>query len=133
MQNLATVLLVDDDVTTNFLNQRLLTRLAIAEQVLVARNGAEALAKLTHLWETSPDQRILVLLDVNMPVMDGLEFLEAYRQLPLNQQQLAVVVTLTTSLHSQDLGRLAELPVTDLVSKPLTREKLNTLLNRHFQ
>ena len=120
-------------MTTNFLNQRLLTRLAIAKQVLVARNGAEALTKLTHLWETFPDQRILVLLDVNMPVMDGLEFLEAYRQLPLNQQQLAVVVTLTTSLHSHDLGRLAELPVTDLVSKPLTREKLNTLLHRHFQ
>lgn len=132
MQNLATVLLVDDDVTTNFLNQRLLTKLAMVEQVLVARNGAEALTRLTHLWETTPDQRVLVLLDVNMPVMDGLEFLDAYQQLPPDQQQRAVIVTLTTSLHAHDLGRLAELPVMELVSKPLTREKLTILLQRHF-
>lgn len=86
MSTLPHSLLVDDDVTANFLNQRLLTKLAMVEQVLVARNGAEALAKLMHLWETIPDQYVLVLLDVNMPVMDGLEFLAAYQQLPLDQQ-----------------------------------------------
>ena len=133
MQKLATVLLVDDDITTNFLNERLLTRLEMVEQVLVAPNGVEALGILTHLWETAPDQRVLVLLDVNMPVMDGMEFLEAYQRLPLNRQQQAVVVVLTTSMNSKDLGRLDDLPIAGLASKPLTREKVNTLLQLHFQ
>lgn len=133
MQKLVNVLLVDDDVTTNFLNERLLASLEMVEQVVVAPNGQEALVRLAHLWEMAPDQRVLVLLDVNMPVMDGMEFLEAYQRLPPDRQQLGAVVMLTTSMHSKDLARLDELPIAGLASKPLTREKLNTLLQLHFQ
>lgn len=133
MQKLATVLLVDDDPTTNFLNERLLNSLDIVEQVLVAHNGTEALATLQQLRETDDKRAVLVLLDVNMPVMDGIEFLEAYRQLSAAEQASAVVVMLTTSMHSSDLARINELPIAGLVSKPLTREKLDTLLQLHFR
>lgn len=95
MPQLSYVLLDDDDPTTNFLNQLLLKNMAVAGRCLVAENGAQALALLDSACATpSP---VLVLLDVNMPVLGGIAFLEAYRQLPA-AQRMAVVV-LTTTLH----------------------------------
>lgn len=127
MDKLPSILLVDDDSTTNFLNELLLKSLGVADQLLIAQNGREA---LTALSQASP---ALILLDVNMPVMNGIEFLEAYVQLPQAQRQAIVVVMLTTSLHSRDLERVQELPIAGLVNKPLTREKVDTILQMHFR
>lgn len=133
MPKLSTVLLVDDDSTTNFLHKLLLRRMEVAEQLLVAENGAEALRTLTQtcaaLAPSCPD---LILLDVNMPVMGGVAFIEAYQQLPLATQHPSVIVLLTTSVHARELQALQELPVAGLVSKPLTREKVLAILQQHF-
>ncbi|UOQ64391.1 response regulator [Hymenobacter volaticus] len=127
MDKLPSILLVDDDSTTNFLNELLLKSLGVADQLLIAQNGREA---LTTLNQASPS---LIQLDVNMPVMNGIEFLESYVQLPQEQRQAIVVVMLTTSLHSRDLERVQELPIAGLVNKPLTKEKVDTILQMHFQ
>ena len=74
----------------------------------------------------------LILLDMNMPVMNGLEFLEAYQGLPAAQRQTIVVVMLTTSLHKQDELLARQLPIADFLAKPLTRAKVTDLLSRHF-
>ena len=134
MQKLAAILLVDDDPTSNYLHQLLLEELAVADQLLVATNGAEALHILTHvLPPAAAAGSVLVLLDVNMPVMNGLEFLEAYQQLPPDRRQAVVIVMLTTSLHPRDLARIQALPIAGLVSKPLSEEKINAILREHFQ
>ena len=134
MQKLSMVLLVDDDDTSNFLAERLLLGMNVADQVLVALNGAEALELLAeHGTLFSPANPALVLLDLNMPVMNGIEFLDAYQALPQFQQQAVVIVVLTTSLNSRDLDRVEELPIAGLASKPLTREKLDSILQVNFQ
>ena len=135
MQKLPAILLVDDDTTTNFLNELLLKSLGVTEQLLVAENGALALEVLNQAFAQPEVSEcpILVLLDVNMPVMNGIEFLEAYQELPLARQRAVVIVMLTTSLHSRDLARIQELSIAGLVSKPLTREKIDTILQVNFQ
>ncbi|RZJ92670.1 MAG: response regulator, partial [Hymenobacter sp.] len=80
MQKLSSILLIDDDPTTNFLHEQLLLSLGVTSQCLVAENGADALALLAEATDTQLP--CLVLLDVHMPVMDGIEFLEAYVQPP---------------------------------------------------
>ena len=135
MQKLAKVLLVDDDSTTTFLNSQLLRRLKVAEQFLEARNGLEALQALDLVCEELDESTgsLLVLLDVNMPVMNGIEFLERYQQHPLAQKCPAVIVVLTSSAHFRDLERIKALPIAaEVLTKPLTSEKVEYILQRHF-
>jgi len=131
---LTTVLLVDDDPTTNFLNKLLLTRMAVAEQVLLAENGEQALRTVVRTCHDPADAACpqLILLDMNMPVMNGLAFLEAYAQLPQAQQTATIIVMLTTSLHERDLAQARQLPIAGFLNKPLTKEKVTTLLEEHF-
>ena len=131
MEKLSSILLVDDDTTNNFLNELLLKRLNVTERVLVAEDGHQALELLSHTAD--PDEPALILLDVNMPGLTGIEFLEAYQHLPQAQRRATVVIMLTTTMDARDLGRLDELNIAGLVSKPLTEEKINNLLQLHFQ
>lgn len=130
MEKLPNILLVDDDDTTNFLNEHLLRKLNVTDQVRVAYDGKQALEMLHQI---PPYEPTLLLLDVNMPVMDGIQFLESYARLPQGQQDATVIVMLTTSMDSSDLARINDLPIAGMVSKPLSREKIDTLLRLHFQ
>jgi CheY-like chemotaxis protein len=134
MPPLTSVLLVDDDPTTNFLNKMLLTRMGVTEQVLVAENGEQALRTLDQTCSAPATAACprLILLDMNMPVLNGLAFLEAYVQMPLAHQQAIVIVMLTTSLHPVDLARAQALPIASFLNKPLTKEKVTALLQQHF-
>ena len=131
MEKLSSVMLVDDDSTNNFLNELLLKSLNVTERILVAESGSQALDIIEHT--ASPEEPALILLDVNMPGLNGIQFLEAYRQLPQAQRNATVVIMLTTTMDARDLGRLDELNIAGLVSKPLTQEKVDGILRLHFQ
>jgi CheY-like chemotaxis protein len=135
MNKLPAVLLVDDDQTTNYLNRMLLQRLNVADHILVAHDGREALDLLTtYCVPPTPQCPRLLLLDVNMPGMNGIQFLEAYRQLPLAAQKPLVILMLTTSLHPRDVQRVQALDtVAGFVSKPLTAAKMEAIMAEHFQ
>ncbi|MDB5233104.1 MAG: hypothetical protein JWR44_97 [Hymenobacter sp.] len=134
MAAISCTLLVDDDDTTNFLNQALLRRMAISDAVLVAGNGQEALDLLhTHCeLPTSPTCPALILLDMKMPLMNGFEFLQAYAQRPERQNPTVVIIMLTTSLNPKDVEQMQGLPIDGYLTKPLTRDKITQVLQQHF-
>ena len=133
--NLSHIVLVDDNETTSFLNNRLLGRLAVAERVSTFSRADEA---FEQLWGDKaggsaapvPD---LVFVDLKMPGVSGFEFLELYNALPQPVQDQTVMAVLTTSMHGADTARVAQYPNVEYLTKPLTEEKMRKLLEKRFQ
>jgi response regulator of citrate/malate metabolism len=128
MQKLSSVLLIDDDATNNFLNERLLNRLEVADQLMVAETEQDALFLLAE-FEASPPA--LILLDMEVSGTTGVEFLEHYQA--KQQQQATVVVMHPATMDSQDLARMNGMFINGMISKPLTEEKIDQILQLHFQ
>jgi CheY-like chemotaxis protein len=127
------IVLIEDNETTSFLNNRLLSRLGVARQVSSFSKADEA---LDFLWgsqladgQAVPD---LVFVDLKMPGMSGFDFLERYSQLPTAAQERTVVAVLTTSMHGADTARVAQYPNVEYLTKPLTEEKMQRLLAKRF-
>ncbi|WP_266202937.1 response regulator [Pontibacter kalidii] len=137
MRKLSGILLIDDDDTTNFLNQRLLDRMEVAKHIRTFVNGKQAFDYLYNVsnnnYEEESDEYFkpeLIFLDINMPVMDGFEMLDLYERLNPEFRQRIMMVVLTTSTHPQDTANSQKYNAEYLI-KPLTAEKVNNLLKKH--
>jgi len=130
MKKLNSILLVDDDPTSCFLTQYIVEEMKLTDQVYTATSGREALDFIRSKG-TLPDFSLdLILLDINMPDMDGFEFLEAFENLP-NKLKSSVVM-LTTSSNMRDVDKAKVYRVIDYVNKPITEDKLIDIINKHF-
>ncbi|MBB6610567.1 response regulator [Pontibacter sp. Tf4] len=132
-----TVLLIDDDETTNFLNKRTIIKTINPDQVLVATDGKTALALLKECsdqFEKADEHCVpdLILLDINMPVMDGFTFLEAYKKLEGLHHEHTTVAILTTSLYHRDISKALNAGITQILTKPLTPVALLELIQKRY-
>ncbi|HVS96371.1 MAG TPA: response regulator [Puia sp.] len=130
------VLLIDDDEPTNFLNRLMLEQAGCTRHIRIARNGQEALDYLRRCGSEGTDEfprPDLILLDINMPAMDGWEFLDRYRLLPASTTRDIVVFMLTTSLNPDDETRARARPeVAGFENKPLGQPGLDRVLQAFF-
>lgn len=130
MKKLRSILLVDDDKVTNFLHRIIIEDMNVSQELLTAQNGREALHLLQQLCQENKCPE-LILLDINMPVMNGFEFLEVFAKLESQYQQALIVLMLTTSLIPAYLNNLPAIKL-DVIEKPITEERLHTILQAHF-
>lgn len=115
------IFLVDDDPINNLINKRLLGKVEIAKNIYEFLEGSEA---LTLLEKTPSDQEVLIFLDINMPVMNGWEFLDAY--LEKFQERKDKIVILSSSIDFQDRQKSMEYEVVlGFLEKPLTMDKIH--------
>jgi CheY-like chemotaxis protein len=117
------ILVIDDDKICNFLTVNAFRKAGIEGVVNVVINGLEALKKLKE-DEIFPD---LILLDINMPIMDGISFLKKYKQEGFEGKSKIVMYTSSIREVDKDLT-LQFKDVFEFVSKPLSIEKLKSLI-----
>lgn len=122
------VLLVDDDSICNFLSTKLLQQAGIADEINVAVNCREALDLLSNHYSGTAKLPDVILLDLNMPVMDGFGFLEAFNRLNLPRKEDVSVVIVSSSQNADDMLRAKEMGITRYLTKPLSRESLLSAL-----
>ena len=112
------VYLIEDDAISATVTEVILKRTFGPVQVQAYTNGQRAFDDLASRLEAGSPLPDLILLDLNMPVMDGWEFLDAFAGLAL--PRAISVFVLTSSIHSEELARFAQYPtVKSYFSKPL--------------
>ena len=127
------ILLIDDDEATNFIHKRVIKEADCAEKVVAVHNGYEGLNYLKSKEDGEHPRPDLIFLDVNMPGIDGWEFLEAYDDLKSEQKGRIIIVMLTTSLNPDDRERAANIEtINSFKNKPLTVAMLSELINTYF-
>jgi CheY-like chemotaxis protein len=132
-KKLRSILLVDDDHDDNFFHEREIKKYDPAINVIAKKTGLEALDYLKSKKAIANMQPDLIFLDINMPGMNGWEFLKEYNQLDKKLQSEIIVIMLTTSDNPDDVAKAKTLNfVSDYMTKPMTRENMNVIVNKYF-
>jgi CheY-like chemotaxis protein len=127
-------MLIDDDFATNLYHKLVIEESGCAICVIEKTNGEQALDYLMQPFSEPHPKPDLIFLDINMPKMNGWEFLEHYKELPAEQRAENVIVMLSTSCNPDDLARAERNPcVKDYRSKPLTVLMLEELMQKYFR
>lgn len=135
MKKLGEILLIDDSRGTNSLNKRLLEEMEIAKKITTSLNGMHAIDYLMQINDEgefpNPD---LILLDINMPIMDGYQFLEKYTELKNHIQINHAIIMLSSSESEIDKEKSNKYKIVKgFQSKPLTKEKVMSTINTLFK
>jgi CheY-like chemotaxis protein len=127
-KKLKCIMLIDDNPDDNFYHERVIRKSESAEKVIAMTDAAEAL-KFLQSQTTEEPKPDLIFLDINMPGMNGIEFLYEYGKLA----NRAVVVMLTTSENPDDKQRAsATKAISDFRTKPLSKEMLGEIVSLYL-
>jgi len=124
------ILLVDDDEINNFISVKLIKKTLINTEIKTCLNGKFAIDELANIQEDKPDELPdYILLDINMPIMNGWEFLEEYERLNIDPQGKTKIFIISSSVFNNDINKAKSYPlVKDFISKPLSIDKIKDML-----
>jgi response regulator RpfG family c-di-GMP phosphodiesterase len=123
------VLLVDDDEINNFISIKLIKKALTNTDIMACLNGRFAIDQLVEIQRKDPSQLPdYILLDINMPIMNGWEFLDEYKRINLDPLGKSKIFIISSSVFSNDINKARSYPlVKDFISKPLNVDKIKEL------
>ncbi|MFC0774042.1 response regulator [Terrimonas alba] len=138
MKQLNCILLIDDNVDDNYFHSRVIRNANAAQHIKTAETGEEAL-EYFELEKRDPDQYPLpdlIFLDINMPGMNGFDFLEIVKEKKIiTKDRPVIIIMLTSSLNPGDekmATKNYQNEIKAFQNKPLTQEMLTELIEKFF-
>ncbi|WP_421978743.1 response regulator [Roseivirga seohaensis] len=130
-KKLRAILLVDDNPADNFYHRRVIESENVTDSIIIVEDGIEALEYLTNCpEENQPD---LIFLDINMPRMNGWEFLDEYEKLEPQHKGHCIMMMLSTSDAIEDKLKATKYKyIRGYSSKPLTAKMLREVIEDNF-
>jgi len=137
-KNLTGILLVDDDIPTNFIHGKVIQKTGLAVKVKSVTNVTDASDFLMRKGKFENGEDVfrpgIIFLDINMPGLTGWDFMDKYHRLDPVYKANIVVIMLTTSLNPADAERAKkDKEITSFLHKPLNPQILEELIAAHFE
>jgi len=125
-------MLIDDNEIDNLINQKMLEGTNFSERIYVYTSGKSALEYLLNLQrDKNLDSALIpdvIFLDINMPLMDGFQFLSEFEKLDRRVTKKSQIIMLTTSINPSDQEQAAQSEfVVKFINKPLVQEYLENI------
>jgi CheY-like chemotaxis protein len=133
LNNHRTVLLIDDNDVDLKIKSNITKISHLYDEIGVCQSGDEGLNYLNRAMNDGKKLPDFILLDIQMPDMDGFEFLEFYKKLPKKLTEKCLIAMLSSTLDFGDIKKAeASLHVVKLLKKPLFPKELEDLLKKYF-
>jgi CheY-like chemotaxis protein len=127
MTRFALTYVIDDDEIFVFVLRKLLQKTKHFEEIINISNGLEAIEILVNQYERSQTLPDLIFLDLNMPVLDGWQFLDEVEKLSFKDQLRIYIIS--SSIDVREIEKAKEYAtVKSFVSKPVTLDWLNNIV-----
>ena len=123
------ICLIDDDRIYQFAARKIIEATGLANNVMTFSNGREALQHLQTNADSSTDLPDVIFLDINMPVMNGWQFLDAFKSIGPKLSKPVTIYMVSSSVDEYDINKSRDYnEVTDYIIKPVHREKFKEVL-----
>tara|TARA_R110002051_G_scaffold184477_1_gene253816 strand:- start:1537 stop:1947 length:411 start_codon:yes stop_codon:yes gene_type:complete len=131
MDKISTVCIIDDDPIFIYGTKRIMKNIGFDGEIIVYNNGQDAMDGLVEIAKENGKLPSLILLDLNMPIMNGLEFLEEYRKIPVDQKNGVVLYVISSSVDPIDCEKVKSFDdVKNYILKPFTPDDLNQIMSQ---
>lgn len=122
-------IVIDDNKLDCFIEKKIILNTGISNQVSLFLDANEALAFIKNGIPVETEEKSIIIVDIQMPLMNGFEFVEAFETLPADIQNSYVIFMLSSSINENDLNRVRNYKsVKQIISKPLSIKKLGALI-----
>lgn len=122
---------IDDDEIYTFAVKRIIAHAKFAEKTLFFHNGKVALDFFIEYLNQADMLPDVILLDINMPVLDGWQFMDEFVKLKPHIDKKVIVYIVSSSIAEDDLNKARSIEaVSDFIVKPITVEKLHLILEQ---
>ncbi|WP_373073155.1 response regulator [Zeaxanthinibacter enoshimensis] len=129
MKKIRTSCIIDDDPIFIYGTKRIMKEVNFCDEVLVYQNGQQALDGLSSILDADENFPSVIFLDLNMPIMNGWEFLEELTKITNPKIEHLIIYIISSSIDPRDLERVKDYEIVhNYILKPVTPKDLSTVM-----
>ncbi len=130
MKKFESTCIIDDDPIFIYGTKRVMKEVGFCNKIMVFNNGQDAIEALTEMVGQNKELPEIIFVDLNMPIMNGWEFLEDFAKIPNKNREAVTVYIISSSVDPRDLERVKNYEVVNnYILKPISSKDLEDILN----